>query len=645
MTDSCLIVDDEQNICLLLRDFLTENGFDATAVHSKQSAFAALSSREYDVVLVDKNLPDGSGMEVIAEVRRLGHQSEIIIITGYSDLESAIEAFSFGVFRYIKKPFDLAHLAVETSGALETHNLKKNLALRTRELEALNRNLIESERRFRELSELLPGILVEADKNGDVIFVNRMGPASIGIDAQAFSKQLASGEIFTDECRDDWQAYKVKVSAGEMPEVIELEMLRRDGSKMPVLVQADSIKGIGAQCGFRAIFLDITTRKAAEQALKLKEAELQLAQKMEAVGALAGGVAHDFNNMLGVIRGFSDVVLLDLHEKDPVRSDIEGIIEAAERAADLTQRLLAFGKKQILIPQTINLNQVIQGMEKMIARLLPEDIAFETRLSMRPLYIYADKGQIEQVIVNLVVNARDAMPDGGSLVVESLGPEVKEDGTKIVRFIVQDTGIGMDEETKLRIFEPFFTTKQPGKGTGLGLATVFGIVRQSGGSIAVLSAPRKGARFEVIFPLCKDAAVKISSVPPTLQSLKGSETVLVVEDESMLLQVVARLLRNFGYTVLTASQPGDALLLCEKETDPIDLLLVDVVMPRMNGSALADRLRSIHPEMRVLYMSGYSDFTVVRQVMSENLDCFIAKPFCAEDLAAKVRQVMAMPLR
>jgi two-component system, cell cycle sensor histidine kinase and response regulator CckA len=643
MMPSCLIVDDEQSICLLIHDFLNGKGCHVSICHTKAQAFKLVASEKFDVVLVDKNLPDGSGMEVAAEIRRLNLHSEIIIITGYSDLESAIEAVSLGVFRYIKKPFDLKVLEAEIQGALETGALKEKLATRTAELEDAVLRLTAGEKRFRELSDLLPGIVIEVDARGKLLFANRAGLAGLGLDFEALSEQLASGEIFTSACRDAWNAYAQGAHAGETLEVREYEILRADGSVMPVLAQAAPTEKDGRPDGYRALFLDITRRKKTEEALRRKEAELLLSQKMEAVGTLTGGVAHDFNNMLGVIRGFSDVVLLDLDEENPSREDIEGIIDATERASDLTRRLLAFGRKQGFAPKVLNLNAVVWGMEKMFFRLLPENITLETRLSSRAPYVFADKSRLEQVLLNLVVNAKDAMPFGGALIIETHGPLHREDGTEDVALRVTDTGVGMDEQTRHKIFDPFFTTKNPGKGTGLGLATVLSIVEQSGGSICVQSTPGKGAQFEILLPLSKKTASRASSVPPEFETLSGNETVLVVEDEAMLLRVVARLLRSFGYTVLTAAQPGDALLLCEKHEDPIDLLLTDVVMPRMNGAELAERLRTVHPEMRVLYMSGYSDFITVRQVMKENTDRFISKPFRAADLAAKVRAVLSVP--
>lgn len=641
---SCLIVDDEESIRLLIHDFLEDDGHLIQVASDKTSAFDLLSRREFDLIITDKNLPDGSGLEVIAEARQRGHESEIIVVTGYSDLESAIESFKYGVYRYIKKPFDLNALSVEVAGALRTHDLKSDLKRRTLELERTNTELQQSEARFRELAELLPGLVIETDAMGTLRFVNRSGLEITGYDPSSFQNAFATSALIDPSDRERWESDIARIVRGENVGVSEYVLVCADGRKLPALMQASHLLNADQPGGFRAVLMDITSRKMAESALREKETQLQLIQKMEAIGSLAGGVAHDFNNMIGVIRGYCDVIRFELHDNDPIADDIDSIVDAADRAADLTRQLLMFGRKQILVPRVINLNEVISSMEKMIKRLLREDIDIETRLAGSPLMVHVDKSQIEQVIMNLVVNARDAMPDGGSLVIEARR-FIPSDGTPPqVQLTVEDTGIGMDEATRLRVFEPFFTTKQQGKGTGLGLATVYGIIHQSDGTISVSSVHGKGTSFTVRLPFAEAPQVDRPSFIPDAAELLGKETVLVVEDEQALLNVVSRILRGYGYSVLSASRGGDALLLCEKFKEPIDLLLVDVVMPRLNGAELAERLQRVHPEMAVLFMSGYSDFTVVRQVMSQNTDRFIPKPFSAKELAAKIREVLHLSM-
>jgi len=391
-------------------------------------------------------------------------------------------------------------------------------------------------------------------------------------------------------------------------------------------------------------------RKGVEQALLRSETQLRQAQKMEAIGSLAAGIAHDFNNLLSIVLSYSELAASALAEGDPVRFDLIQISEAGVRAAALTQQLLAFSHQQILQPKILNVNEVFSKMQLMLQRLLGEDIELRPPSSASSQPIMADPGQLEQVIMNLAVNARDAMPQGGRITVETT--DVVLDEAFSARFLdakpgphvllsFSDTGTGMSPATQARIFEPFFTTKEQGKGTGLGLATVFGIVRQSGGMICVDSALGSGTTFSVYFPV---AAGAISPVPEPVSlerpSLFGKETILLVEDEESVRVLLRTILNNFGYAVLDAQSGGDALLLCEQHTEGIDLLLTDVVMPRMSGRQLAERLALVRPEMKVLYMSGYTSDAVVRHGVHHGTIAFIQKPITPGVFARRVREAL-----
>jgi two-component system cell cycle sensor histidine kinase/response regulator CckA len=402
----------------------------------------------------------------------------------------------------------------------------------------------------------------------------------------------------------------------------------------------------GEIVGILGIVRDITDRLALEE-------QFRQAQKMEAVGQLAGGVAHDFNNLLTVIRSYSDLALDGLPPGDERRGDLEEIREAAKRATVLTRQLLAFSRRQVLRPTVMSLNGVVTGAERLLRRLIGEDIRLVTRLDPALGAVKADAGQIEQVIMNLAVNARDAMPHGGTLIVETanvpLGATLPADlvtimpSTEYVLLRVTDTGLGMDAETKARLFEPFFTTKEIGKGTGLGLATVYGVVKQSGGYIAVESEPGRGAAFGIYLPRVGETVEGPVAKRPRPDSLRGRETVLLVEDEPAVRVVACQSLRRLGYTVLEAADAQAALREAAAHQGPIAILVTDVVMPGLNGRALADRLQADRPALKVLYVSGYADSAVLQHGALQPGLNFLQKPFALDLLAERVREILDAP--
>jgi PAS domain S-box-containing protein len=392
----------------------------------------------------------------------------------------------------------------------------------------------------------------------------------------------------------------------------------------------------------------IAERERAEEALARTEEQLRQSQKMEAIGRLAGGIAHDFNNLLSVVLGYSELVLKNLPAHSTMRSHVDQINRAGIRAADLTRQLLAFSRRQVLQARTLDLNEIVLGLESMLARLVGEDIEVLIRPGAQLSAVKADPSQVEQVIMNLVVNARDAMPVGGKLTIETSNVDLDaqfvtahlgaERGAHVM-LTVSDTGVGMDKATLNRVFEPFFTTKDTGKGTGLGLATVFGIVRQSGGLISVSSEPGNGATFKVYLP----AVERVSDVPYATKpraDLRGSETILLVEDDEQVRTFAATCLRELGYRVLPALSPAEAIVQAAEFTAPIELLLTDVVMPGMGGRALAAQLLERHPGMRVLFMSGYTDDAIVRHGVLESGMAFLQKPITPALLATRTREVL-----
>jgi nitrogen-specific signal transduction histidine kinase/ActR/RegA family two-component response regulator len=400
---------------------------------------------------------------------------------------------------------------------------------------------------------------------------------------------------------------------------------------------------------FIGVIEDISGRKQAEAALKRSEEQLRQSQKLEAIGRLAGGLAHDFNNILTAITGYSDLVLRRLGSVDPLRRSVEEIRRAAERAASLTHQLLAFSRKQMMQVKVLDLNAVVAEMESFLRRLIGEDIQLVTSLDPDLRRVKADPGQIEQVIMNLVVNARDAMPQGGRLRIEtkdvSLSEPYLDDAGSVesgdyVVLSIADTGIGMNSEIKQKIFEPFFTTKEEGKGTGLGLAMVYGIVKQSGGSIRVHSEAGAGTTFMVYLPAVEEFVKAQSNGSRHIEAPGGTETVLLVEDEDMVRELVVEVLETEGYTVFSARRGAEALRLCAEQIMPINLLITDVVMPEMSGRELAEHLTARHPEIKVLFISGYTDDAIFRHGVQESNVAFLQKPFTTSELAAKVRSVL-----
>jgi len=400
---------------------------------------------------------------------------------------------------------------------------------------------------------------------------------------------------------------------------------------------------------FGTVFQDITERKRAEEQREELQSQLLQAQRLESVGRLAGGVAHDFNNMLNVILGYGEIILNQLRPGDPLREDVKEIVEAGHRSAALTRQLLAFSRKQTLKPEVLDLNKVIQELENMLHRLIGEDIELELVLSEDIARVMADPGQIEQVIMNLAVNARDAMPKGGKLLLETANVELDEAYArthagvtpgKYVMLAVTDTGAGMDEETLTKIFEPFFSTKEKGKGTGLGLSTVYGIIKQSGGNIWAYSEPGRGTTFKIYLPQT-EVGPEARPVAAQKETTRGAgEQILVVEDEGSLRKLVGAMLSKLGYKVSLAANGGEALLLMEKKGLKPDLVITDVVMPNMSGKEFVERLKRTQPDLKVLYMSGYTDNAIVHHGVLDPGIPFIQKPFTLDDIAEKVQAAL-----
>jgi two-component system, cell cycle sensor histidine kinase and response regulator CckA len=643
MTDSLrvLLVEDSATDAKLIARTLGRS-FGPVEIERVETGAAMRAALEagstWDVIISDWSMPTFTALEALEVATGLAPDLPVIIVSGTIGEESAVEAMRAGARDFFLKD-KLARLAAAISR--EVGESKRRMALHSTE-EALH----ASEARFARLSESgIIGIVI-ADVSGNLHSANDAYLTMLGYTRAEVQSGLPR---WVDVTPVEWRpaddlATQRLLDQGTTP-AYEKEMIRKDGRRVPVLVGGAMLDG--QKCIMFAT--DLSERKNAEEALCRTEEQLRQSQKMEAIGVLAGGVAHDFNNILTVILSYSEMLAMDLQAGDPMLADLREIRQAGQRAAALTRQLLSFSRQQAVEPQVIDLNAIIEEMDKMLRRLIREDIELATVPEPGLGRCWNDVGQIQQIVMNLVVNARDAMPTGGKLTVETANVELDEafarthfgvNPGQYVMLAVSDTGVGMDKATQARIFEPFFTTKETGKGTGLGLSTVFGIVKQSGGTIWVYSEPSRGTSFKVYLPRTNEVARPEASETP-ITTLHGSETILLVEDEVQIRKVAKGILARHGYRVIESQSASDALLICDQHKGTIDLLLTDVIMPQMSGSQLAERMTAARPAMKVLFMSGYTDGAITGRLAPGV--AFLQKPLTPGTLTRKVREVLGSP--
>ncbi|MGZ8842049.1 MAG: ATP-binding protein [Pyrinomonadaceae bacterium] len=509
----------------------------------------------------------------------------------------------------------------------------------------------ESEARFVSLVQHSSDVITIVGVDGRVLYMSPSIKSIFGYSPN----QLAGVQLREFLHREDKQLVLDALAelAKEPGKTTSLEMRARHRNQTWLHVEAvmTNLLNEPSVAGIVINSRNITERKKAEEALRDSEERLRQAQKMEAVGQLAGGVAHDFNNLLAVIIGYAEMLLRRIPPEDErTVKQVNEIKKAGDRAKSLTGQLLAFSRKQVMQPKVLDLNTIVEDLDKMLRRLIGEHIEMRTVLNSNLANVEADPGQIEQVLLNLAVNARDAMPDGGSLTIETDNVQLDSGFVQKHRSIepgayvmiaVSDSGCGMDAETQSRIFEPFFTTKEKGKGTGLGLATVYGIVEQSGGTVWVYSEVDQGTTFKIYLPRVAEMAQAPEPVLEKSKKLNGTETVLLVEDEEAVRDMAKEILNSNGYKVLGAGDGNEAMIISEQYQGAIDLMVTDVVMPRLGGRELAEKLAVTRPGMRVLYMSGYTDDAIVHHGVLDGRAAFLEKPFTPDALSIKIREVLS----
>ncbi|MFH0729850.1 MAG: response regulator [Pseudomonadota bacterium] len=677
-----LIVDDKDENRYLMEMLLKGNGHEVLSCANGAEALEQLKAGKVDLIISDILMPVMDGFELCRKVKTdegLRHIPFIVYTATYTGPQDEAFALKIGADRFLQKPCepDVFMETVREMMAAATHRdieaipppqeeevfklynerlvrkLEQKMLLleqETRALREAQESLRISENKYRRLHESMTDGFAFVDMTGVIRESNESYRRMLG-----YTEAELSGLTYRDLTPEKWHAIEEKIVAGQIiakgfSDVYEKEYKRKDGTIFPVelrtfLLRSDS----GEAEGMWGIVRDISERKRADKNRQDLESQLHQAQKMESVGRLAGGVAHDFNNLLSIILGYSEIVLTSLGKTHPRYDQLEQVYQAGLRAKDLTRQLLAFSRKQVLEMRAVDVNSVVTGFEKLLRRLIGEDIELILALASKALTVNADTAQLEQVLMNLAVNARDAMPLGGALTIETDMVELdkayaeRKPGVPPGAYVmigINDTGYGMNPETREHIFEPFFTTKGKDKGTGLGLATSYGIVKQHGGSIWVYSEPDKGTTFKIYLPLFAGSCH--SEVPPAkkLPPVDGGITVLIVEDDASVRKLAGRILSQQGYAVIESSDVADAIGKAGALAGPLHLVLTDVVMPGMKGPEVFSRIHRHHPEARVLFMSGYTDSMITRQGILEEGIQFIQKPFTIKGLLEKCHQVL-----
>jgi len=627
-----LLIEDSENDAQLLIHELRRGGYDVVheRVDTASALEAALDRQTWDLAIGDYSMPQFSGMAALRIIQDRGLDVPFISVSGTITEEMAVAAMRAGAKDYVTKG-QLKRLVPATDR--ELGEAKARAALRDKEAS------------YATLVEYAPIGIYRSNPVGQFLSVNSELVRILGYDSAADVLALDMGRDVYADVAERQRLIDRDTYTDHQYDDVEATWKRKDGHLLNVQLSVRAMRNAAGQIDYYETFVrDITEQRLLHQ-------QLAQSQKLEAIGRLAGGVAHDFNNVLTAVFGYVDLLREELPANSAAQRDLDEVRKASERAASLTKQLLAFSRQQILEPVVLELNELVEDFEKMLRRVIGEDVAMRLALGKHVGNVRADPGQLQQVLMNLVVNARDAMPTGGTLILETTNADLTEQYAELhqpvvpgpyIMLAVSDTGTGMTPETKARIFEPFFTTKEKHKGTGLGLSTVYGIVKQSGGYIWVYSEVGRGTTFKVYLPRV-DAPADELHRPREPGTVAGTETILLAEDDAVLRPLAKGLLEKLGYTVLDAENAAGALEAAEKHAGPIHLLVADVVMPGASGRELARELEKIRPTTKVLYVSGYTDDAIIHHGMLEPGLNFLQKPFTPAVLGRRVRDVLDAP--
>ncbi|UCF92967.1 MAG: response regulator [Desulfobacterales bacterium] len=636
-TRSFLVVDDDEGFKDNLKDILEAHGYEVLCAGSCSEAKKITREQRPMVALVDIRLPDGSGTALLGDLKELNRECICAMMTAFADLESALRALEWGAFQYLQKPVRPQELLNLLKRAFDTIDLKEQ------KRQAENR-LRDSERTVRSLLDAFPSAAFLIDTKGAILAANKVVADALGVDVSAL-QGIHVDRLGSTEKREARRSRAREVV--DSKETLRFE--EKVGDKYLDTIIAPILDNERNVSRLAVFSRDITEMKHAEEEKKRLQEQLAHSQKMEAIGTLAGGIAHDFNNLLQAIMGYTEILLTEKETGDPDSGTLREIERAAQRASELTRGLLMFSRKIESKRRPIDLNQQVIQVERLLRRTIPRMIEIELRLAGSLKIAHADPSQMEQILMNLGVNARDAMPGGGKLVIETRN--VTWDETfcqdnldcvpgEYLLMKVTDTGHGMDAETMEHIFEPFFTTKDIGKGTGLGLATVYGIVKGHKGHIFCESQPGRGTTFEIYLPVTKAGAGKDFGQEDGEKPSRGTETILVVEDEETLRDLARHMLRRYGYKVILAADGESALDLYEKNRADISLVVLDLIMPGMGGKRCLEELLRRDPALKVVIASGYFGDDPEGSFLEAGAKGVVNKPYDIRNVLQVIRQVL-----